>query len=99
MNRHRLTPRDDQATVRAASEGRDPMLDLAGIVYIEWAQLHAHRWCYGLERPELAGAGRNGRVCAIARDGYSTAPLFRHTTSRKANQSLLEYVLTVPPAK
>src|SRR5215831_13264484 len=61
----------DQAAIRIPSERRDGTFDLARIPYVDRAQVHAKRWRDGLDRTELAGSGRNGRIAQDRRSRYA----------------------------
>src|SRR5262249_46894787 len=55
MTHRQRAPRQDQAAVRGAREGRNGALDLAGIEHVDRAQLNTERRRHGLERAPLAG--------------------------------------------
>ena len=54
--------RHDQPVIRAAREGSDGALDLAGVAHIDWADLHPERRCHGLDDAKLARARRGGGI-------------------------------------
>jgi hypothetical protein len=73
MQRRRRAPGHDQPVVRSLGirtlgERCNAVLDPAGIMQIEWAQLDAKRRCHGLECAELA---RPGCYCRITKDCHS----------------------------
>src|SRR5262249_15340854 len=68
MQRRRRAPGHYQPVIRTLGERCDAMLEPAGILQIEWAQLDAERRRHGLECAELA---RPRSYCRITKDCHS----------------------------
>src|SRR6266700_4110862 len=77
MNHGQRARRHNQAAIRRARECRDGALDLAGVAYVDRADLHPDRRRHGLDYGELADPRDYSRITKDRRSRYTRRDLFK----------------------
>src|SRR5262245_1314761 len=77
LNGRLWRPGNNQTAVRQARERHDGTLDFAGVVHLDWPQLHTERRGHRLDDGVLANSRADGRIPKYPCSCYAGRDLFK----------------------